>query len=564
MNVDGALAAIWSGASTGDSTESDQLDFKREQKSVRDTQIDVADAAVCFANADGGVVVLGVEDKQAGPEAFSGTSLDAAALRRKVYDVTEPPLDVDVQEIVLQGARVLAVHVRQGIDVHLRKGRTPTRRSLTDCLPMSPAEISRMHDERTGTDWSALASDAPVGAVRPETFVQLRALLRQGRQGASLADLGDGDLCRALGLATVQDVLTRAGELLLAPSEQELIVYQYRTRTGGEVSYGRRWTGPLLTAFLETMSVAEARIGTTPVSLSNGQQLQIEDYPVSAVREAVANAVMHGDHRTRRPVSVEHSPQSLEVRSPGPLVTGISPQNILTHPPKPRFPSLAEAFRSMGLAEKWGQGVDRMFREMIRTGRDAPRVAVLEGDEPETSVRFAGGPPNSRVTRFVSSLPQELQEDTDVLLVVSVLMSKRTVSARTLAPVVQRDVDAVQAVLHGLATADEPLIEATPRTARSSRPDYRLTGTSIAALGSALGYQARPRADRDRKVVAHVREYGWINNGTLQRMFDLDVQAASDYLKDLVGRELLVRTSEQTRGTAVRYGPGASFPKKRR
>ena len=561
MSLRAVLTDIWSGVLTADSAETEVLDFKREQRSIRDTQIDIADAAVCFANGAGGVVVVGVEDKGVGPAAFSGTNLDAGALRRKIYDVTEPPLDVQVEEIEFEGHRLLAVQVREGLDVHLRHGRTPTRRSLTDCLPLGPAEISRLHDERTGKDWSAGPSAAALDDVLPETMVQLRGLLRQGGRGTSIADRSDADLCASLGLTSSDGVLNRAGELLLSPGDDEVVVYQYRTRAGGEVSYGRRWTRPLLTAFLETMAVAEARIGTTPVSLSNGQQLQIQDYPVIAVREAVANAVMHGDHRTGQPVSIEHSPQMLEVRSPGPLVTGISPANILTHPPKPRFPALAEALRSMGLAEKWGQGVDRMFREMIRTGRDTPRVAVLEGQEPETSVRFAGGPPNSRVTRFVSSLPYELQDDTDVLLIVSVLMDKRSVSATSLASVVQREPDAVQLVLHGLATADEPLIEATPRTARRARPDYRLTGTSIAALGSALAYQARPRADRDRKVMAHVREYGWINNGTLQRMFDLDVQAASEYLKGLVGREVLVRTSEQTRGTAVRYGPGASFPR---
>jgi ATP-dependent DNA helicase RecG len=48
----------------------------------------------------------------------------------------------------------------------------------------------------------------------------------------------------------------------------------------------------------------------------------------------------------------------------------------------------------------------------------------------------------------------------------------------------------------------------------------------------------------------------------LQRLFDIDVYQGRDLLRDLVGREILVRVSEQTRGVAVKYGPGPKFPQK--
>ena len=43
-------------------------------------------------------------------------------------------------------------------------------------------------------------------------------------------------------------------------------------------------------------------------------------------------------------------------------------------------------------------------------------------------------------------------------------------------------------------------------------------------------------------------------------MLDLDVYASRDILRDLTQRGIIVRTSEQKRGTAVKYGPGAQFP----
>lgn len=559
-----ALERILDGASA-DEVESEGLDFKRPTSSKQDTAGNVADAAACFANARGGSVVVGIADGPRGPAAFVGTDIDAGWLRQRIYELTRPSLDARVQEVFLGSARLLEVVVQEGLDVYISRSGAPTRRFEKSCLPLSTTDMSRLHDERQGSDWSATDSGRGIDEIDARAELHLRSLIRA--TNAASRDMSDaplGDLLSAMALRTTRGRLTRAGELLLCPPTDsggaEVIVYQYRETVGGEVRTGRRWGAPLLTAFVEAMQVIEARIDTTPVNLPSGQQVQIQDYPTIAIREALANAVAHGDHRDHRPVYIEHSPEMLEVRSPGPLVSGISPANILTHPPKARFPALAEAMRSLGLAEKWGQGVDRMFREMIRSGRSVPVVSVQEGDEPETMVRFMGGPPNARIAKFISTLPAAEQDDTDTLLIVSVLATRRTVSAETLSAVVQREPEATQAILNRLANGAAELIEPTPRSISRRYPDYRLRGAAIAALGTALSYQPRPRVDSERKIYAHVREYGSINNGTLQRMFDMDVYAARDMLREMVGKQTLVRVSEQTRGTAVRYGPGRRFP----
>jgi ATP-dependent DNA helicase RecG len=296
-----------------------------------------------------------------------------------------------------------------------------------------------------------------------------------------------------------------------------------------------------------------------------GQQLQIEDYPVLAVREALGNALLHGDYRERRLVQIEHSPDSLTVRSPGPLVAGITPDNILTAGSRARFPLLAGATRTLGLAEELGQGVDRMFREMARTGRSIPTVAVeLQGHDPATLVSLAGGPPNLRITRFVSELPEAERDDTDALLIVLLLSRKRTVTARDVAGVVQRTVQATEAVLRRLASGEAQLLEPTAGTINRLRPNYRLRSAALVALGPAVAYHRRSAGDVDRKVIDHMREYDTINSATVQRIFDVDVYQARDILRDFVGREILVRVSEQTRGPKVKYGRGPQFPDRRR
>jgi ATP-dependent DNA helicase RecG len=47
------------------------------QSRFDDVAKSVADAAECVANATGGAVVLGIDDKTSGPSAFVGTATDA-------------------------------------------------------------------------------------------------------------------------------------------------------------------------------------------------------------------------------------------------------------------------------------------------------------------------------------------------------------------------------------------------------------------------------------------------------------------------------------------------------
>jgi ATP-dependent DNA helicase RecG len=345
-----------------------------------------------------------------------------------------------------------------------------------------------------------------------------------------------------------------------AEAEPASIVYQYRRVSGGEPDTVLHLEGPLLPAVERLLEAVELRLVQTPVNLAGGQQVAVQDFPVAAVREALVNAVVHGDHRTGRPVHVEHSPEWLTVTSPGPLVAGVTPENILRHPSRARFRLLFSAFRHLGLVEQVGAGVDRMYREMLRFGRNPPRISE---DRDQVSVTFIADEPNIRIARFVNALPAADRDDLDVLLVLSLLRRRRSVGAPAAATEIQRPVADAQALLRRMSEGEVALIEPTAGSAHRRQPNYRLRGQVLAQLGPAVAYHRAPAIERDRKIVEHLAEYGSINNRTVQNLFDVDVYRASAVLRDLVDREVVVRTSEQTRGQAVRYGRGPAFRQSR-
>lgn len=559
-----ALKKILAGT-TAAKCETESLDFKQAKPNLKETFQDLAEAAVCFANSNGGTIVVGVADNESGQDAIVGCDIDTTALRAKIHQLTSPSLLVDVQEINFSSKRLLEISVPEGLEVYSTTKGYTYQRIHTDCLPMRPLDVTRLSEERRGFDWSATFSNRSTNDIDPLALRYCRRLLSGSVDPTRQrhAQLGDLDLLKALHAVADDGNLSRSGELILCQSPMSLdtaVVYQHRRTQSGEADAVLRLGPPLVLAFDEVLQAIRARQGITPVTLADGRQLQIEDYPSAAIREALVNAFIHGDWRLHAPVQIEHSPQYLRIESPGPLVSGVTTSNILTKGSRARYPALAAGFRLLGLAEEVGQGVDRMYREMIKSGRDIP---LITEDADHVSVLFRGQPPNTRIAKFLASLPEEEQDDTDAMLIIRRLCTKRTVRSSEVATVIQRSPDEAQAALLRLSVDPVNILEPTRATMQNRFPTYRLRAEVVARLGSAVAYHSRAVDDIDKKIIEHVQDYGEVNNRTIQRLFDVDVYQARDILRDLVGREVLTRTSEQKRGTAVRYGPGPKFPKKK-
>lgn len=553
-----ALTRVVAGESAA-SLETRVLDFKRQGRSRDDTLKNLAEAAACFANASGGTVVLGVSDRPGGPQALEGTDLDADTVLRRIYQLTQPPLTVQITETTMHGARLLLVDVPRSPEVHQVDGRA-TRRVATDCGPMSAVQIATLLADRRGEDWSAGETERPLHDAGAAALDTARRLLRASPDPTrrAYAEETDEDLLRVLGLVTQHGTLNRAGTLLFCDPDPgtPLVVYQYRRTPAGEPVVTRP-EGGLLQCLLRLLDLVEARLDTTPVNLPGGQQIQLTDLPQAAIREAVANAVIHRDYRLRGSVRVEHAPTRLTVTSPGPLVQGVRLDNLLTTSSRPRNAQLAAAVRTLGLAEEAGVGIDRMYREMVRVGHNPP---AFEETPDQVVVTLIGGAPNTHLTRFVTTLPPAEADDADAMLVLFTLLTKRVIAAGQLSPLLQKGEDEVEYVLRRLTADPVAMLEPTRETARRSHPNYRLREHVITALGPSVTYRRRTSDEYDRKILQMLRETGTVNARLVRIALDLGAVAASRVLADLVERGLLVKTSDAQRGPSVTYGPGPHFP----
>ncbi|MGH3666618.1 MAG: ATP-binding protein [Egibacteraceae bacterium] len=558
-----ALTAIADGAAAN-TLESDTLEFKTKGRSVPDTLQDLAEAAACLANARGGVVVVGVADARAGEDAFVGCDLDPLRTQRRLYELTDPHLTVTVETTEWDTHSLLVVTVPPSPEVHAVAGRS-TERVGTSCEPMSPSRIATVVADRRGDDWSDEDSDVALDRVDPIAIGLVRRMLGRSSdpQRRDYARRTDPDLLRTLGVVTQRGTLAYAGALLLSSRLDvgDQLSYIHRRTPAGALAVNEHLSVPLLPALQRTFDLIEARLDRTSVNLPGGQQLQLADLPEAAVREAIVNGVMHRDYRRRGPVQVDHTATRLVVTSPGPFVSGVTKDNVLTTSSRSRNATLSRAIRTLGLAETAGTGVDRMYVEMAKVGHQPP---AFSADQDQVQVTLVGGAPNTALARYTATLPAGEAEDADTMLVLLTLLTRRTVNASVMAPLLQKPERETLTVLDRLASEPVHLLERTRESTRRASPVFRLREHAVAALRSALAYRRRTTDEYDRKIMGLVREAGEVNARMVKLMLDLDTAPTSRVLADLVERQILIKTSQAQRGPGVKYGPGPRFPKQRK
>lgn len=560
-----AIEAVAAGRSVNE-LEGQTLDFKEEAGRRRrgrygpgsaqnnEAAKALAEEAACLANADGGVLVVGVDDKAVGASAFVGAELDAEWLRERVWENTTPSLAVDVLEHTHDGVRLLLVVVPQGYRLH-RSSRRFKHRIGTQCLEMSPEDQRRAEEARYGYDWSAERSETTLADVSEAAVERARDYLRASGEDTrlALATRSTPELLRALAVVDGDGWLTNAGRLLFVVGDHVLVDYQRRKAPGASSTDCVEASAPLLNAYAEIKARIDAVNEERQLQLPSGVRPRIRLIPDRAVREALVNALIHRDYRSPDPVRVEFVGNQLVVASPGGFPPGINADNIISERSHPRNRSLTAVFRSLRLAEQEGVGVDRMCRDMVGAGHAMPTFA-----EQSSRVRcvLTGGEPSEPVVSLMASLPHEAQDDVDLALILHTLMQQPTVGPDELTVLLQK---LPQEATEALRRGQELGILQLAHDATRARPRMRLTDTTRAQLRSVLPYLTTSAEEAEEFVVRHLRTHAQIKPRDVADMLGVSEVQGSRILRELRERGILVIGSRQQRGRGVFHVRGPQF-----
>lgn len=117
-------------------------------------------------------------------------------------------------------------------------------------------------------------------------------------------------------------------------------------------------------------------------SISNLQvglfRLEINDFPLRVIQEAILNALTHRDYQSAGAIYVKQFPDYLQIDNPGSFPEDITPENIITHPSVPRNRLIAETLQRLKYVQRTGQGVDIIYRDTISFGKPYPEYRISD------------------------------------------------------------------------------------------------------------------------------------------------------------------------------------------
>lgn len=533
------------------------VEFKSDLERLSDSEI--IDTVVALSNTDGGNLYLGVEDDGT-PTGVHPSHSDPTGLAVLIANKTVPPVPTRVSAISLapgeeagtEKVSVVLVEVPMSrAIVSSSDGKIMRRRVKADgspeSVPLYPYEIVTRLSTLGQLDYSAFpVPDSSMDDFDPVELLRLRDVLTRSKGGdRALLELSEGELLAALRMtASVEGrpVPTITG--LLIAGRRESIARAVPTHgatfqvlDGTEVRENRDFDQPLLYTIEMIRELFEP--WNPKRELEDGLfTWPVPEFDGRAFREALVNAFGHRDYASMGSVRVLVENEGLTVANPGGFIEGITIRNLLTAEPHGRNECLMSALKRIGLAEKTGRGVDRIYEGSLHYGRPLPDYT----GSTQTSVRvfIARSAPDTLFMRMIDEERSRTGKPLSLrlLLVLDMLKSQRRLTISALS-------DQLPFTDAEIRSAVETLVETglVEAWGSGSSRSYTLSRKVYARFGDGARFVRQSDIDRVRypelilKLAA--QQGGSVTRRDVEELLHVDGKKAYRVIHELVGEDKL-------------------------
>lgn len=416
------------------------VEFKSDRKKLSDAEI--FEAVVAFANTEGGDLYLGIEDdgEVTGVHKLHESVTTVSAF---IANNTMPPVSVRA-EIIEDKYPVLKISVPKSYSgiVATISGKTIHRRLKAngepENIPLYPSMFATRLSDLRLLDYSAMPLlQSSIKDFDPIEVERLKRLITAYNGEKNLLDLADEDLYKALGLVREQNNTlypTITGILLVGKIDAIKMhvpthAAVFQVLEGTEVKNNDDLVLPLLQTIERLNNNLEARNPEEEIQMGLFR-MSIPEFDKRAIREALVNAFSHRDYSKMGRVRVTVNDDGLTIANPGGFIEGVSINNLLTAEPHGRNPQLADALKRIGLAERTGRGIDRIYEGSLLFGRPLPDYTA--STSVTVSLFIQRSKPDKQIAQLVSNEQNRLGRPLSLnsLLVLNALkdLPKSTVS----------------------------------------------------------------------------------------------------------------------------------------
>ncbi len=360
-----------------------------ECKSIMVNPKTLAITIVAMANADGGTIAIGVSDKTRKIEGVDQDKLRINEILRTPLDFCVPSLKVDLEYIPCidykgNNNHILLInvpaspklHTNQADEVFWRVGDKSRKLPFEERLRLMYDKGERFYEDCPIND--ATIEDIEIDAV--SAFIKRinyeKSPLNYLQENRGYISNKDG----ALQISAVCILLFGKRPQNFFPRARVRFI-RYR---GIEEKVGREmnvikdviFEGRILEQVQKTIDYLETQIKEYSYLGETGRFITEREYPKFVIQEMVVNSICHRDYSIKgTEIQIKMFDNRLVFETPGNLPSIVRVDNIrYTH--FSRNPKIANYLKTYEFVKEFGEGIDRMCRELSLIGGDGPKYHV--------------------------------------------------------------------------------------------------------------------------------------------------------------------------------------------
>jgi ATP-dependent DNA helicase RecG len=347
---------------------------------------DIGEALVSFSNADGGAVLIGVEDDgtiTGIPHKEEEIQTMLHAINSHVYKDQQLPLN-NASKLVLEDKIILYFSVNKGTTMiyQLPDGRCVRRKDRSTM----PASIDQIQFERQEIKAREYDSQFVDGAI--VTDLDLRLL--QGIADQYIKGLSIERYLQQIGLAEYAQNGLRLKKAALLLFATDIDRWHPRSQVrilkikGNKLEAGEKYNvisddivkGNIFELILKSWEHLRSYLAYKTEFGTNSKFEQKYIFPEDAVREVILNAIAHRDYSIANAIEIYIFNDRMEIKSPGALLSTLTIKNLyeLEGSHESRNSLIASVLRENKLMREIGEGMKRIFSLMQEQKLEKPEL----------------------------------------------------------------------------------------------------------------------------------------------------------------------------------------------
>ncbi|MCD6483826.1 MAG: putative DNA binding domain-containing protein [Candidatus Odinarchaeota archaeon] len=346
--------------------ESETVEFKKSLSEIRE----IVQTLSAFANTKGGKIIVGVDDSGN----ITGVTIGKDTIEKLVSTIiqnTNPRVYPEIFTETLNNKNVIVMSVSERKDKPVfAYGKAYIRIGKNTVVADRDAIIKMIRESQQES-----YEEIQVGVLQDLNLRKVEDAVKTS------AKIGRGQLVAPMDflkmLQFVDEKPKICAILLFSDNPQKYLpwaVIKVGMFSGSDLIYEKEISGSLFEqvelAYSNVVSLIKKR-----VSINGLKRKEIYEYPLSAIREAITNAVVHRDYSIRTPIYIKITSDSFTIQNPGGIPGGIDIDDLLKNPRSIlRNPKIANMFYMAGYIEKWGLGLKRIYEACIKNGNDEPKI----------------------------------------------------------------------------------------------------------------------------------------------------------------------------------------------